>query len=538
MLLSLRIQHLAIVDDIELEFGEGFNVLTGETGAGKSIILEALHLLFGKRAQSDVIRRGHDGAVIEGIFQCTPEDLPRDIIDIIDENGQIIISRIIRPKRQQSRINGVSFPLKQLRDWMHFFVSISGQHDQLKLLDNQFQLSLLDSYAGSKVIECKRRYSDAYATYHTTRHDYEATKIDHEKFLQERDFIQFQYSDISSQSFIRGEDNDLRDIRKHYRQAKKQSSQLRSALDAIHTLKSASDHLTEQLSTIDGLSPNNPAWLDKLNDVIEHLSDDIESMSARFSQHSTTDINQVEERLDTLFKYKSKYRVQTVDELLDLQESLHRRLNSGSTVEDRLTQCLSQLEKSTHALRQVSLDLYHSRKNASKHLNTALKSELHQLAFDHVELDIKVTHDNEAFSNSGSDTLSINISLNKGMPPQPLAAIASGGELSRVILAIRRLLHTNQQSVTLIFDEVDAGVGGETALAIGNLLSQLAKHSQLLCITHLPQIAHASDHHFFIQKMIKDDHTVTTSRRLSKEESLNELKRMVGGKDVVKLLRS
>jgi DNA repair protein RecN (Recombination protein N) len=540
MITNLRIKNFAIIDDIEINFSEKFTVFTGETGAGKSIIIDAISLLLGKPGNEDLIKGANDFALIEGEFEIKKDTLNKDILEFMEDNTKLIVFRkIVRGKGNTIRINDRTVTLKKLKAVMSNLVNIIGQHDQLSLFNQERQLAFLDEFAIAEISGLKTEYKRQLEKFKQVEDKLSKLKTNYSEIERKKDFLQFQINDIAEHGFQPNEDDELQKIRTEVMNFEKINNILieqQNNFSKISELASLNLKNTEKLNEIE---PQDPGLLEYLNNLIVETEDKSLSISQKANQLqelSNTDINKIESRLDIIFRYTQKYKIQSINQLLDLQEGLEQDLKELLNFTENNEDLENQYKQLQESIGNISLQLSQKRKIAAERLSKEILSKMLELNFSQSKFEICVTYNPQKYNAEGLDSCEFLVSLNSGQPMRLISQVASGGELSRIMLAIRTVLQKYQPVKTLIFDEVDTGVGGLTALKIGEFLKSISQSCQVFCITHLPQIAKFAQNHFFVEKQLEKDTTKVTIKKLLPAQTAAELKRMVGGADIIEIL--
>lgn len=540
MLVSLSVKNLALIDREEVEFGEGLNILSGETGAGKSILIGSVNLALGERADKDIIRSGADHALIELLFQ---EDSPQvkklmEELDLPWEDGSVMISRKIQPARSIFRINGESVTAKQVRQLSELLLDIHGQHEHQSLLHKKKHQEILDEYAGEKLAAHLPALKESWQKLAGLKRELEEAGLDKAERLRELSLAEFEVQEIEEAHLKPGEDEELEGV---YRKMANSRRIMESISHAFRLTGAGSDEgaadlighalremtpiseLDAELATITGQLEEIDSLLHDFN---RDLADYQESM-----EFEEADFVKTQERLNILNHLKTKYG-KTIEEVLayrEKREKERQRLADFDAYQEGLKKQLAEAEEGYEKLCGKASKI---RKQAAKILEKELEQALCDLNFMHVEFRVEVKEDKEHAGTRGWDDVEFMISTNPGEALRPLAMVASGGELSRIMLGLKTVLADKDAVETLIFDEIDAGISGKTAWKVSEKLGMLAKERQVICITHLPQIAAMADTHFYIEKNVKGGMTKTTISPLAKEERISEIARMLGGEEI------
>ena len=546
MLTHLSIKNIAVIDKAQIDFSDGFNILTGETGAGKSIIINSLNILKGERASKELIRTGEQSARVDGIFTVSDE-IKNEISDIIgidfDEN-EIMISREFNLDGKNSvRINGSPITLSMLKSIGEYFVNIHGQHDSTSLLVKKSHLGFLDDFGGEKLKDALEEYKNVHAEYQDVKSKLEKLNTDETEKERRMDLLKYQIEEIEVANLSLNEEDDLTERRNFLANAQKISENCLAAFDKLYdgeeTGNSAHDLIWEAVKLIEQITEFNSDMdtvCKELTDVTYIISDNSHAIKkfADSLECNEYELNEIEERLDVIYNLKRKYGV-SVGDVLKYLEKIKKEYAEIEHSEEQikfLTEKLKELELSRlEKAEKLSL----LRKENAKILSEKICSELCDLEMAKTVFEVKI--EDTEFSNSGKDDVEFLISTNLGELPKPLSKIASGGELSRIILAIKSVITGEKSAETLIFDEVDTGVSGKTAQKIGEKLYKMTKSAQVICITHLAQIASLADKHFLIEKKTENGRTKTEIMPIDGENRISEIARILGGEVITDLTR-
>lgn len=536
MLVSLHVKNLALIQETEVFFGPHLNILTGETGAGKSIIIGSVGLALGGRGDRDLIRTGADYALIELVFQLEKEGQIEKVkkLDIpIEEDGLVILQRRIMPQRSISKVNGETVNARLLKELSGVLIDIHGQHDSQQLLQTKKHLEILDDFAGEEFSRIKREIKEKYQFYRKIQEKLTETDLDEREKERQLSLARFEVEEIENASLKAGEDEELEKQYQKMSNSRKIAENLGNVhiltgydqegsageavgralreLNSVSAYDSVLDEMAVMLTDIDGL----------LNDFNRSVSDYLSDLE--FDQN---DFLQVEERLNTINRLKDKYG-STIEEILLYKENREeelQRLIDADAYRDKLN---AQLRDARGALELVCTRATEIRKKAGKKLAKLFIEALQDLNFNQVDFAVEVER-KDSIGPDGWDDVSFMISTNPGEPRRPLANVASGGELSRIMLALKTITAGQEDKDTFIFDEIDTGISGKTAWKVSRKLAVLGKSRQVICITHLPQIAAMADNHFIIEKKSMEDSTSTAIMEIGGTDILNELARMLG----------
>ena len=535
MLRNLHVKNLALIDEMEVEFEEGLNILTGETGAGKSLIIGSINMALGQKVPKEMIKEGADYALVELIFEVKSEDTIRRLqeMDIFPEDGMVIMSRKITGGRSVAKINSESISAAKVKEAAQLLIDIHGQHEHQSLTGKKMQLALLDDYAKEETQKVKAEVKKRYEEYSSILKELEEKDIDKEQQQRELSFLEFEIQELEDACLREGEDEELEKTYRKMLNGKK----IAEACGAAYRLtsengESASDQIGRALREISVVTSCD-AELQPLEEQLEQLdgllNDFNRDMSSYLSglEFEEEDFYETEKRLDELNHLKSKYG-DTIEKVLEAKEEKIQRRDELLDYDAYLNQLKEQKRASEEALEKASKKLSKIRKKYAKELCRQVTEHLLDLNFETVDLSMEfeqTTH----FTSNGYDEVEFLISTNPGETPKPLGKIASGGELSRIMLALKTVLANNDEIETLIFDEIDTGISGRTAQKVSEKMDLIGRNHQVICITHLPQIAAMADTHFLIEKTVESGRTTSKIHRLPQEESVAELARMLGG---------
>ncbi len=543
MLSTLRIKNLALVAELSLQLQPGFNVITGETGAGKSIIIGALDLVLGERADRTAIRAGADGCSVEAVFELSP--LQKAIFEILENNGlepcadnQLILKRVFSAAGSNRQfVNGSPATLQVLAAIGRELVDMHGPHEHQSLLQSARQLSILDAFAGLNPL----REQFAELVRERERLESEKTEliVDERTYAQQLDLLRFQANEIETANLQADEEADLDQEFQRSSNAAKLIELSQSALNmlseednALLTRAGELGKLIQSLNRIDArtsdLSASHEqatAALRELQAGLRHYEDSVDLDPQR--------LQQLEDRITAIHSLKRKYGA-TIAEVVGFGQEARRKLQALEEREGQLARIKSELDALDKKIARVGEDLSAQRRKAIPRLSKATMEQLGALGFrqSHFDISIRTIGAGEGASSSGLDDIEFQFAPNPGEPARPLRAIASSGEMSRVMLALKTVLASEDQIPLLVFDEVDANVGGETAHVVGEKMLQIANQHQVVCITHLPAVAASAVWHFVVSKRAVDGRTVSEIKLLEKSERIQEIARMLGGQSI------
>lgn len=545
MLANLHVKNLALIEEADINFKDGLNILTGETGAGKSIILGSVNLALGGKAVSDLIRSGADYALTELSFDIESEAVKEKLtafgVEELEE-GQLIISRKITPTRSQIKVNGQTYTLGQVREMASWLIDIHGQHDNQLLLNESHHIDILDAYAKESLAEVKAALKEVYAAYVKQKQELQALDTDEESRNREISFIEFEVSEIESAQLSEGEDTQLESDYQKMLHAQKIMEEMAVV---EQNLVSGQDNVSDKLGQVVRALNSAAVYDDRLSGLcatltdVESLLSDAARMTADYVEDAAFDaetFQQVQQRLDFINSLKMKYG-QTTAEILAYAESRKERLEQLQSHDELIAKLKRELAEKEKRLSGLSAQLSDLRKAAAQKLCAQIRAALQDLNFADVRFEA-VFEQTGHFSANGMDNMYFVIAANPGEALKPLSKVASGGELSRIMLAIRTVTANQDDIGTLIFDEIDAGISGRTAQRVAEKLCTLSQKRQVICITHLPQIAAMADVHFMIEKAVQDNKTVTSIYRLLDTQCVEELARLLGGSTITEAVRA
>lgn len=537
MLSYLHVKNLALIDEAEVEFGPGLNILTGETGAGKSILMGSVNLALGQKMSREMIRNPQEPALVELVFHV---DNPRCLAalkekDIILEDGQIIISRKLTGTRSISRINGEICTAAQIRDISSLLLDIHGQHEHQSLLYPEHQLEILDAYGKEKIGDKKGKVRDSYKEWLVLKKELASYQLDEESRKREIAFLEFEVQEIEEAGLSPGEDQELE---KKY----KKISNSKRILESLSAVQNYAGYDTgagelvgralQDITRVEGCDDQLSQLSSMLADVENLLNDVNREVSSYVSEMSFSDeeFYELDQRLNVLNHLKSKYG-STIDEVLSYQKEKQQELDCLYHYEEYKKDLERKTAAAEQQLEEQCKALSEDRKTCARQMAASIREGLQDLNFLDVVFDITFEQ-SQHFTSSGYDRITFQISTNPGEPVRPLAKVVSGGELSRIMLAIKTILADKDETETLIFDEIDTGISGRTAQKVSEKMAVIGKSHQVLCITHLPQIAAMADTHFEIIKNVENGETTTKIHPLSREDSVRELARILGGAQI------
>lgn len=539
MLVDLRVKNFALIDELEINFKKGLNVLTGETGAGKSIIIGALDMLLGARASTDVIRKEKETAYIEAVYE--PQELEK-INQLLEQAGIepdseiLLLSREIRlNKRNRSRINGQLATLRMIKNISKYLVDIHGQHEHQSLLDSSLHLQLLDDYIGEEIKELKGDVIDIYKEIRKIENKLSEMRVDESEKARQIDLLEFQIDEIEQAQLKPGE---LEELKNKYNKLSNME-EIFSVTGEIYNRLNGEDfnnqglvdrfgHFMKEIESIKEYDNQLDNFYKQIQDIFYQLQDlgfQIRDYHEEL-EFNKAQLKKIEERLDLIHGLQKKYG-ETIEKIISYQQQLIKKKDK-LVARDKLIEELNEKKQKLEEKYYDQADKLSSiRKDRAEEFEEQIMVEFDDLAMEDTIFEVKFKERKPA--RDGTDQIEFLISTNPGEELKPLVKIASGGELSRIMLALKTLIADIDMVDTLIFDEVDSGVGGKTAQKMAEKLTMISQRRQVICITHLPQIASMSDNHFFITKKTEAERTFTMIYSLDKKGQKEELARMLGG---------
>ena len=536
MLLNLHVKNLALIEEVDVDFEKGLIVLTGETGAGKSLILGSVNIALGNKASKDMIRKGTDYSLVELTFSvsenCAKQLKKYDIY--MEEDNIVTVTRKISEGRSISKINGETVNIKTLKNVMSLLIDIHGQHDHQSLLYTKNHLDILDKFAKDSILELKEQIKEEYSKYTKLIKKLEEFNIDEGQKAREIEFAEYEVNEIESANLKPEEDVQVEEEFKKLSNSKEIVSALSEIYNALsyETAGGLGDIINKavmDINSIKGMDEKISQFQTELYDI-DNLCRELTSQI--YDYNSGMDFNpeyvrEVEERLDVINHLKLKYG-NNIEEILRYKEEKEEYLEKLNNMTDEMESVKNQISELEGTLNNLCTKLSEQRKKAAKELEVLVKQALGDLNFIAVEFEIQITR-KESIGENGFDNVEFMISTNPGESVKPLVKVASGGELSRIMLAIKSILATEDDIDTLIFDEIDTGISGQTAMKVAEKMAKISRNHQVICISHLSQIAAMADSHYLIKKTADENSTTTSIKKLTRRQSIEELVRINGG---------
>ena len=545
MLLSLHIENIAVIKSVDFDFTPGFMVLTGETGAGKSVIIDSINLLLGAKAERELIRHGEPYAMVSGLFGDMSEYTLEKLGELgikADDDGTILIQRTIGADgKNKIMLNGRSISLAVLKSAMPYLVSVHGQSDTANLVNSRNHLELIDVYAGCG--DLLEEYRAAYSILETARRDKNELVKKAREGERMKEILAYQIKDIDSANLHSGEEEELVDKKVKIKNSEKITKNSEFVFKALKGSERGSvsyllDRSITALTQLADVVPDYAGYAERLRDVlyqVDDISEEVYAVLAEIDEDPTGTLNDIESRLDKISKLKRKYGL-TVDEVLAFRERAYNEYEALENSDEMIKKLTAKEKEAYNNALAVADKLHEIRVKAAKSLEEQVKETLEFLDMPKVVFFASIKEGFEGgeklLNKDGSDNVEFYISANRGAEPQPLSKIASGGEMSRIMLALKSVIADKDGIPTVIYDEIDAGVSGKTARKIGIKMLSLSKNTQLFCVTHSAQIASLGNVHFLISKSDVNGATETSVRELDDEGRIAELSRILGGIDV------
>lgn len=524
MITTLHIKNIGIIDDLSIDLNNGLNVLTGETGAGKTLIIDSLGIISGGRFSKEMIRKGETNSFVE-ICMYEPEN--ENSID-----GNIIVSREINSNgRNMCKINGRMVTVNELKNFMSKFIEIHGQNDNQSLLDNKFHLKYLDGFIGEELLKYKQEYKENYTRYIEIKQELKANYGDEKERERKLDLLKYQFNEIEEADLKEKEEEELEEKRKIMLNSEKISNSLNEADEAIGESSIDSINLAiRAMEKIEGIDTKYEAITSNLKNIyydLQELSRDIsnEKEDIYFDEQER---NEVEERLDLIYSLKRKYG-NNILEILNYKEEIEKEIQHIENLDEYNQKLKKELKQIKEQMTKLAINIHKLREEYAKVLGININKILEDLEMKNAKINIHVDYKEEEFFENGKDEVEFYITTNLGEDEKQLSKIASGGEMSRIMLAIKKVLADTDKMPVLIFDEIDTGISGKAANAVAEKLNSISKNHQVLCISHLPSIAASADYNYFISKKVLNDRTNTNIKLLNEEETIKEIARISSG---------
>ena len=524
MISTLHIKNIGIIDDLSIDLNEGLNVLTGETGAGKTLIIDSLGIISGGRFSKEMIRKGETNSFVE-ICMYEPEN--ENSID-----GNIIVSREINSNgKNMCKINGRMVTVNELKKFMSKFIEIHGQNDNQSLQDNKFHLKYLDGFIGDKIIDIKKQYKEKYEKYLEVKQELKNNYGDEKERERKLDLLRYQFNEIEEANLKVNEEDNLEEKRKLMLNSEKISKNLNEADIAIG--ENSIDSINTAIRALEKIENIDKKYEDISNNL-KNIYYELQEISRDISEHKEDvyfdeqERNEVEERLDLIYNLKRKYG-NDVQEILNYKDEIEAEINHIENLDEYNNELKKQLKQLKEEMTKLAEKMHELRNEYGKVLSININKVLEDLEMKNANINIHVDYNEEDFFENGKDIVEFYITTNLGEDEKQLAKIASGGEMSRIMLAIKKVLADTDKMPVLIFDEIDTGISGKAAGAVAEKLNGISKNHQVICISHLPSIAAIADYNYFISKKVVENRTNTNIRLLNEKETLEEIARISSG---------
>ncbi|MDW4259276.1 DNA repair protein RecN [Staphylococcus saprophyticus] len=545
MLQTLSIKQFAIIDELEVHFGDGLTVLSGETGAGKSIIIDAIGQLIGMRASSNYVRHGAKKAIIEGIFDIDESKEAISILEAldidIDEDFLLVKREIFSTGKSMCRVNNQIVTLQDLRKIMQELLDIHGQHETQTLLKQKYHLQLLDNYAEDKYKKLLNSYVATFDQYKAKKKELEDLESADQALLQRLDLLKFQHEELQEANLVEGEVKQLETDIKRIQNSENLNLALNNAHLTLTDEHAITDRLYELSNQLQSISHILPEKYDSLKEEVDQFYYTLEDAKHQLYDELTNTefdeqyLNELESRMNVLNDLKRKYG-KDISELITYQSKLANEIDKIENYEESTSQLRQEIDTLYDKVINLGEQLSKERRSVAQTLRNHIVEEIQNLQMKDANLEISFKP-LDVPNREGIEFVEFLISPNKGEPLKSLNKIASGGELSRIMLALKTIFVKTRGQTAILFDEVDSGVSGQAAQKMAEKMKDLATYIQVICISHLPQVATMSDHHLFISKDTTDDRTTTHVQELSGDERVTEIARMISGASVTELTR-
>ena len=529
MITTLHIKNIGIIDDLCVELNSGFNVFTGETGAGKTLIIDAINIISGGRFSKEIIRKGEEYSFIElNLFLPNNENA-------ID--GNVIVSREVHSNgRNSCKINGRLVTVTELKEFMNSVIDIHGQNDNQKILNSKYHIKYLDDFVGSGLLSEQKEYKDLFYKYNELKNKLKENLGDEKEKQRRLDILQYEFDEIDKAKLKVGEEETLTEKRNLFINFEKISTNLNQANVSIEKSVETVSNGIKALEKIESIDETYSQKLEELKNIyyeLEEFSRDISDLDSDMF-YDENEQNEIEERLDLIFSLKRKYG-NSIEEILEYKNKIEIEIDRINNLDEVNRKIRKELENITSLMKEKSDKMHELRVKTSEILSEKINLELNDLEMPNAKfmIDIKTL---DEFNKTGLDSVNFLISTNLGEDAKELSKIASGGEMSRIMLAIKTVLADTDSTPILIFDEIDTGISGKAAKSVGQKLKLIGKNHQVVCITHQPSIAAKGDYNYFISKSVNKQRTHTEIRRLEEDEIINEIARISNG-DVTEIAK-
>ena len=522
MITTLHIKNVGIIDDLTIELDKGFNVLTGETGAGKTLIIDSINIISGGRFSKEIIRRGEEYSFVElNLFLENYDGFP---------DGNVVISREVHLNgRNTCKINGRLVTVTELKNFMSNIIDIHGQNDNLKILSKMYQIDYLDNYCGEDLLKLKLDYSEKYSKYLDIKKKLKENLSDNKERERKLDLLQYEFDEIDNANLKIDEENELNEKRNIYLNSEKISTSISQTVDSSDKAMAMIGNAVKAIEKIANIDSKYDKKLEEIRNIyyeLEEFSHEINSMNDDM-YFDENEINELESRIDLIHTLKRKYG-NSIEEILRYKDSIEAEINRINNLDEENEKLKNELEQVIDSMNTISIKMHDFRNDISVKLNDRINCELVDLEMKNAKFNAKVKLVDD-FNQFGRDDVEFYISPNVGEEENELSKIASGGEMSRIMLAIKNVLADTDDTPVLIFDEIDTGISGKAAKSVGKKLRRIGEMHQVICITHQPSIAAVGNSNYFIYKNTIDGRTATAVKKLNKEEVVEEIARISNG---------
>ena len=522
MITTLHIKNVGIIDDLTIELDKGFNVLTGETGAGKTLIIDSINIISGGRFSKEIIRRGEEYSFVElNLFLENYDGFP---------DGNVVISREVHVNgRNTCKINGRLVTVTELKNFMSNIIDIHGQNDNLKILSKMYQIDYLDNYCGEDLLKLKLDYSEKYSKYLDIKKKLKENLSDNKERERKLDLLQYEFDEIDNANLKIDEENELNEKRNIYLNSEKISTSISQTVDSSDKAMAMIGNAVKAIEKIANIDSKYDKKLEEIRNIyyeLEEFSHEINLMNDDM-YFDENEINELESRIDLIHTLKRKYG-NSIEEILRYKDSIETEINRINNLDEENEKLKNELEQVIGSMNTISLKMHDFRSDISVKLNDRINCELVDLEMKNAKFNAKVKLVDD-FNQFGRDDVEFYISPNVGEEENELSKIASGGEMSRIMLAIKNVLANTDDTPVLIFDEIDTGISGKAAKSVGKKLRRIGEMHQVICITHQPSIAAVGNSNYFIYKNTIDGRTATAVKKLNKEEVVEEIARISNG---------
>ena len=522
MITTLHIKNVGIIDDLTIELDKGFNVLTGETGAGKTLIIDSINIISGGRFSKEIIRRGEEYSFVElNLFLENYDGFP---------DGNVVISREVHVNgRNTCKINGRLVTVTELKNFMSNIIDIHGQNDNLKILSKMYQIDYLDNYCCEDLLKLKLDYSEKYSKYLDIKKKLKENLSDNKERERKLDLLQYEFDEIDNANLKIDEENELNEKRNIYLNSEKISTSISQTVDSSDKAMAMIGNAVKAIEKIANIDSKYDKKLEEIRNIyyeLEEFSHEINLMNDDM-YFDENEINELESRIDLIHTLKRKYG-NSIEEILIYKDSIEAEINRINNLDEENEKLKNELEQVIDSMNTISIKMHDFRNDISVKLNDRINCELVDLEMKNAKFNAKVKLVDD-FNQFGRDDVEFYISPNVGEEENELSKIASGGEMSRIMLAIKNVLADTDDTPVLIFDEIDTGISGKAAKSVGKKLRRISETHQVICITHQPSIAAVGNSNYFIYKNTIDGRTATAVKKLNKEEVVEEIARISNG---------